>query len=87
MGARAKTRAKSQTTRMPYELHCIMDALFKDQCHLYTYDDDDDGGGGGDRQRDLCLSLIYGLCERPWGREAHLTHVTVSFAAFIFLLL
>ena len=65
-----------------------MDALFKDQCHLYTYDDDDDGvgGGGGDRQRDLCLSLIYGLCEHPWGREAHSTHVTASFTAFIFLL-
>ena len=62
-----------------------MDALFKDQCHLYTYDDDD-GVGGGDRQRDLCLSLIYGLCEHPWGREAHLTHVTASFTAFIFLL-
>ena len=66
-----------------------MDALYKDQCHLYTYDDDDDDGvGGGDRQRDLCLSLIYGLCEHPcpWGREAHLTHVTASFTAFIFLL-
>ena len=65
-----------------------MDALFKDQCHLYTYDDDDDGvgGGGGDRQRDLCLRLIYGLCEHPWGREAHSTHVTASFTAFIFLL-
>ena len=59
-----------------------MDALFKDQCHLYAYDDD----GVGDRQRDLCLSLIYGLCEHPWGREAHLTHVTASFTAFIFLL-
>ena len=65
-----------------------MDALLRNQCHLYTYDDDDDGvgGGGGDRQRDLCLSLIYGLCEYPWGREAHLTHVTASFTAFIFLL-
>ena len=60
-----------------------MDVLFKDQCHLYTYDDDDDGvGGGGDRQRDLCLSLIYGLCEHPWGREAHLTHVTAPLSFY-----
>ena len=59
-----------------------MDALFKDQCHLYTYDDDDDGVVVIDSV--TFVWALYTGCVSIHGAERHIWHTWLRLLLLLF---